>query len=879
MRSQPNAIKGTILVLLLTAALVSGIVWHMEFADAAGTAIHSPPDTATAGAQIQCPEQFEGLYLDEALSTGTTGGGGTVRFECIYVLDPTRTPVSVRANVLAVWNENGRNQTLVDGCGLPEVRVWQTHEAMGTLYSAQFTAQVHYTGGRKYGGGLRSMAAKLLSAVEGNAHPCQGVPLTSAPSPAQLDQAATAEPLETRCAVHGRVTDRLGAPVSGIRVQMETETGDPKAEVITDERGRYYFPNAAHPGAIITVFTEHFSHEQHRFTVHHRQQVGTLSIVLNETQYRDGACRVDFDAWSLGDDFIAHEPSLNLWPDIIEIYQNTRKAWALADLVEVDLDYGLPLDIYAWCDSPDLYCAASEDAHFAFYAGGRTGHPYDTPYFALAPSNSRLDDPGRPDNREYHEFGHVFLTDLFSNEAPFNSGDQNHGGYYRNSSTTDSWFEGFAEFYSMMVSKHIDDDPRPERYKIGAEYDLEVDHPAWEAWGWWEEFSLAGLLLDFVDGDSDYSHRRMDSAVLEIDEAIIVNLTSGQIAMGLVRNVSGAALKDLEVTVHLLDSESYRVASQVTSVRPGTLLPEAQGAYYVAAPPGTQLGGVEVEVGGIPMIDDDPIQVDLQHLISVIESFDSPNGNGHLFNVAELYTALSDAFAGENNIGGTGLITRADIDQVFISHGFFEDLDGDLTYNPARDGAIGLSSHPEREAGGHFYRELEPRHSADPYPASLVDVYSKDDVATEALIQVSFPEPHEGRSYAYVMPLSGHGQVELAVPPTGYDASVTVLALAPGHTPEIALYVDADDYHATVAERPDEPFLQSRVSEVALQRGGLFAPYSNDSPAAPAESNRNDGANRLNAGWMAVAAGLGSALMLGGLWAAISNKHRTADDQ
>ena len=47
------------------------------------------------------------------------------------------------------------------------------------------------------------------------------------------------------------------------------------------------------------------------------------------------------------------------------------------------------------------------------------------------------------------------------------AGDTNHGGYFQNSSR-DSFVEGFAEFYSMMVSRHIDGDQNAEIYTIGA---------------------------------------------------------------------------------------------------------------------------------------------------------------------------------------------------------------------------------------------------------------------------------------------------------------------------------------------------------------------------------------------------------------------------
>ena len=93
-----------------------------------------------------------------------------------------------------------------------------------------------------------------------------------------------------------------------------------------------------------------------------------------------------------------------------------------------------------------------------------------------------------------------------------------------------------------MVSKHVDGEPSPERYRIrGAEYDIELDHLAWEWAGWWEELALAGVLLDFEDGDEDY-RPRTPSSDLRVESHYVRGVDGGRAVEGTVRNASSRTL-------------------------------------------------------------------------------------------------------------------------------------------------------------------------------------------------------------------------------------------------------------------------------------------------------------------------------------------------
>ena len=218
-----------------------------------------------------------------------------------------------------------------------------------------------------------------------------------------------------------------------------------------------------------------------------------------------------------------HDPPLTLDPaippDLIDdtaiIYHHTQQAWALTDeVVGQKLDLKPPLEVVTFSVSPP------DDG--VYYIGPYTsGDNANTqPYINIDVGNSLFSAGSRPKNREYHEFGHYVMADTMGNlmpiyKIPGGPGDVSHRGF-SNPSTTDSWVEGFAEFYAMLVAKHIGNDPRPELYNISARWreNMESNSLSWrfaynrnkDKIQWLEELAVAGLLWDLVDpvdgGDS-----------------------------------------------------------------------------------------------------------------------------------------------------------------------------------------------------------------------------------------------------------------------------------------------------------------------------------------------------------------------------------------
>jgi len=203
---------------------------------------------------------------------------------------------------------------------------------------------------------------------------------------------------------------------------------------------------------------------------------------------------------------ITTDPNINRTDldDLGVIYYHLYQAWKLSDRVNQALDFQLPVEIIAF---------STQGGVFWLGPNSRGANPAVDPFISIEAPNGKsvIADGGRPDNREWHEFGHHVMADTLGNLIPDSPGDSNHNGY-ANPSTTDSWTEGFAEFYSMMVAREVAKEPRPELYHVnGREINLEANRLAW---GRFEELAVAGLLWDLVDA-------------VDADDATVMTPTTG----------------------------------------------------------------------------------------------------------------------------------------------------------------------------------------------------------------------------------------------------------------------------------------------------------------------------------------------------------------
>ena len=123
--------------------------------------------------------------------------------------------------------------------------------------------------------------------------------------------------------------------------------------------------------------------------------------------------------------------------------------------------------------------------------------------------------PEKPVNCEWHEFAHHIMADTFDNYMPKYRGDTNHAGY-DNNSTSDSWTEGFAEFVSLLIQKHEEEQKRETKSTPWTVYthfgNLEDNVKCWDK----EEAAIVGILIDLHDGKNPLEHDYVTLSLPEI---------------------------------------------------------------------------------------------------------------------------------------------------------------------------------------------------------------------------------------------------------------------------------------------------------------------------------------------------------------------------
>ncbi len=192
-------------------------------------------------------------------------------------------------------------------------------------------------------------------------------------------------------------------------------------------------------------------------------------------------------------------PAASRLSDFGLIYYHARQAYDLTVRLGLTLDTR-PVPIYAYFPG---------QGYGAYWWGPNSASgPGNIPPHIVVDSqlrggivSSNRNTPDRPDNREWHEFGHHVQADAFANLLPKDPANVAHAGYV-NASTTDSWAEGFAEFYAMLVNREVaQDGTLPQVYHwSGGATNLEANVLSWRFRGTsWEEWAVAGLLWDLLD--------------------------------------------------------------------------------------------------------------------------------------------------------------------------------------------------------------------------------------------------------------------------------------------------------------------------------------------------------------------------------------------
>lgn len=130
----------------------------------------------------------------------------------------------------------------------------------------------------------------------------------------------------------------------------------------------------------------------------------------------------------------------------------------------------------------------------------------------IAQSDKSYRSSNNPRNREYHEFAHAWMYDVYGDWPKDRSmqGTSNHDGFL-NPSTADSYLEGFAEFSALAMAKYHG---YPDADIYASFGSMEDNYKPWDAGGLDEEFAVASLLWDMHDSANEDG----DSLTMSIDD-------------------------------------------------------------------------------------------------------------------------------------------------------------------------------------------------------------------------------------------------------------------------------------------------------------------------------------------------------------------------
>ncbi len=554
------------------------------------------------------------------------------------------------------------------------------------------------------------------------------------------------------CTVEGTVVDEDGQPVVGIDVRLMQ--GSAPRHTVTDEQGHFTFAAVPGPTEVFAVLGE--GGRTPRFVM----TKGGETLQLRGTVEPDRSCTVALDA-------SAHPRGSDLLP----LYQGLWRGLTLMERLGIRPKEPLRVEI------DDAIASPTE----AYWAGTFSFHPEGTQpaRLVLGTAATRHDDPGAPDNREYHELGHHALATAFG-ALPKSRDDALENDYHHNPGSTHAFTEGFAIFFAAMVAREIEQRPDAGRYRVeGALVDLELDYRPWDLRGT-ESIAVASLLWDVVDGDRPAAGPSLEIHDLELDE----REGTPPILIGRVVNPTDAPVTDARVRVQAGEWTGTAL------VGPSSLPHGGEGWFALPIPAASVTGddplaALTTHATTIhAATDDDPVQAELSEVWEAIAQFRSeqPGSNERLFDVVDLHRALRERLGGKD-ADGDGV---DDIDQLFVAHGLHADPNGNRTYDAGE--TLGETSHPGRsidvDGQPQQWPALEPRRRLT-LPAGLR-------MRVEAPADATLVVATSGSTWGgYVVEPDAAGEIRIVPPPAEPGARVSLIAMAPQHRPTVVWQHDA----------------------------------------------------------------------------------------
>lgn len=295
--------------------------------------------------------------------------------------------------------------------------------------------------------------------------------------------------------VNGNVT-QISHPLGYAAVTVLNQTKGTSTTVVSTSAGNYNATIDANIGDSLSVRAELIY--RRGITDYLQIQYGsvvTSPVVSIETQHFTTTSTTSIQRDMFFDGTLSYiipdgVPSDDL-DDTALMYHHFQEALDFTlDELNVTLNYELPIGVRAF----DNGINADSGGYVTNTASIRFGTNVSLSTF-----------PGRPMNREWHEYFHHVMQDTIGLPTRVN-GDENHGGFL-NFNTADSWAEGWAEFWTMMLAEHLGLE-HPWIYADQGSFEQNLT--AWHLlgqtssgnWQSAEDFGVASLLWDLHDSNN-----------------------------------------------------------------------------------------------------------------------------------------------------------------------------------------------------------------------------------------------------------------------------------------------------------------------------------------------------------------------------------------
>ena len=302
--------------------------------------------------------------------------------------------------------------------------------------------------------------------------------------------------------VVGHVSDYFDHPMPYMEVVAKVD--GLRYGGITDKDGIYKIPlvglelkDGEEKEVVILAKLNYIRDGTNYFDIEFRKPNGRYELVQafkKGTLVEGEHLQIDFRMDSEGDFVANFDNKENLKHYSLNYFHTAEAVEFTLETLKETLDYKLPINVYVGNPHKNtLYSPTNSD-------------------ILISADDASLSDSDRPDNREYHEFMHAVMYDIYGTwpEGGKLPGTVNHDGYL-NPSTADSYIEGFAEFMAMVVSDEMGEHS-PQLYAgFGS---MDQNYKMWDGQGFDEEFAIASLLWDMYDD----SNEKGDEITLSIEE-------------------------------------------------------------------------------------------------------------------------------------------------------------------------------------------------------------------------------------------------------------------------------------------------------------------------------------------------------------------------